>query len=504
MSSITIGGIQENSQLYNLMMASDIVPGQQPSYELCKLIYTLHPLGKKIVDAPIARSMARRREIVVLDAPECVIEKFNDVWDQLDIDVYIANVMRLARIYGISSIAVMPPDGDITKPLSPEELRNGEITFNVYDPLNTAGSLVGILDPLNPMFLKYSTISVMGKSFHRSRVHLELNEQPVYLDYTVSAFGYVGRSIFTRSLYPLQSYLQSMVADNLVVTKAGVLIAKIKQPGSIIDKIQQAAQNIRLNVLKQARTGNTVSVMPDEDIVSLDLHNVTYQEQRHNILETVALSLDMPTQFLTSESLAKGFGEGSEDAKLISNFIDNYRREMKDAYNFMDNIVQYVAWTPEYYESLKKEYPEEIDAATYEEWFANCKKTFKSIWPEALEPSKKERVEFEKICYQSVLETYKVLEPVAIGENKPKLIEWVQANLSELESVFPNALDLDVELIMKQEEEGLFEEVDESTGSGPQPFKDDRNGRLSKGGSGAGSNKKSDRGGFNHGHFTTS
>jgi hypothetical protein len=99
-----------------------------------------------------------------------------------------------------------------------------------------------------------------------------------------------------------------------------------------------------------------------------------------------------------------------------------------------------------------------------------------------------------------VLETFKVLEPVALGENKPKLIEWVQANLSELESVFPNALDLDVELIMQQEKEGLFDEVDES---GPQPFKDDRNGRLSKGGSGGGASKKSDRGGFNHSHFTT-
>lgn len=493
MSAIVMNGWTQDSPLYQMMLCQDIVPGQQPSYEMCKLIYTLHPLGKKIVDAPIARSMAKRREIVVLDAPECVIERFNDTWDRLDIDTHLANVVRLSRIYGIASVAVMPPDGDTSKELTPEELRKGDFTFNVYDPLNTAGSLVGILDPLNPYFLKYSTISVMGKSFHRSRVHLELNEQPVYLDYTVSAFGYVGRSIFTRSLYPLQSFLQSMVADNLVVTKAGVLVAKIKQPGSIIDKIQQIAQNIRLNILKSARTGNTISVLPDEDIVSLDLHNVTYQEQRHNILEAVALSLDMPSQFLTSESLAKGFGEGAEDAKLISNFIDNFRRELRDAYNFMDQIVQYVAWTPEFFETLKIEYPEEFKNKSFEEWFAQCQKTFKTVWPEALEPSKKERVEFQKAQYQSVLETYKVFEPIALEDNRTKLIGWAQANLSELEEIFPNALDLDLELILKQDQSGMFDEVDDS---GPAPYKDDRNGRVSKG------SKKSDRGGFNHGHFT--
>ena len=498
MSSIVVGGMTQENPLYQFMIAQDIVPGAQPSYELCKLIYTNHPLGKKIVDAPISRSMARRREVVVLDAPECVIDRFNDVWDEINADLFIANTMRLARIYGISAIAIMPPDGDVTRELTPEELRSGQFTFNVYDPLNTAGSLVGILDPLNPMFLKFATISVMGKGFHKSRVHLEMNEQPIYLDFTVSAFGYVGRSIFQRALYPLQSYLQSMIADNLVVTKAGVIVAKIKQPGSIIDRIQQMAQNIRLNILKQARTGNTISVMPDEDIESLDLHNVTYQEQRNNILETIALSLDMPSQFLTSEQLSKGFGEGTEDAKLISNFIDNFRREMKDIYNFMDQIVQYRAWTPEYYEAALKEFPEEFpEKKSYEEWFADCQKTFKTIWPEALEPSKKERVEFEKICYQSVLETYKVLEPIAIEENKSKLVEWVQSNLSELESVFPNALQLDIDLIQKQEKEGKFEEIDDS---GPQPFKDDRNSRLSKKG-GTGS-KKSDRGGFNHGHFT--
>lgn len=450
-------GIDQGSPLYDIMMCQNIVPGEQPSYMVCKEIYLSHPLGKKIIDSPIARAMNKRREIVVLEQPDAVVQRFNEVWDDLQADYYVADCYRLSRIYGISSLAIVPEDGDTQRPLQPEELWSGNVRFNSLDPLNTAGSLVGILDPNRPDFLKYSSIAVQGKPYAASRAHIQLYENPIYLSFTNAAFGYVGRSAFCRCLYPLQSYLQSMVADNLVMVKSGVLVAKISQPGSIIDRVQTAAQNIRLNILKGARTGNTVSVKPDEAIESLDLHYLDYQKQRQNILETIALSLDMPAQFLTSDALSQGFGEGEEDAKLISSYIDRVRLDMKNLYDFMDNIVMHVAWSPEYYESIKGRFPG--IPKTYDEFFISCKRSFKAIWPESLEPTKKERVEFQRISYESILQVFNSLNLVCEGENKGALVQWVVSNLNEMETLFPNKLELDTDEISEQSASGMLQQA---------------------------------------------
>ena len=67
MSSIEVisSGVEENTPLYNILMTKTLVPGQTPSYEICKDLYLYHPLGKKIIDAPTSRAMNKRREIVV-------------------------------------------------------------------------------------------------------------------------------------------------------------------------------------------------------------------------------------------------------------------------------------------------------------------------------------------------------------------------------------------------------------------------------------------------------
>lgn len=463
------GAINENSPLLQILRASEISAGNTLSYELCKLIYLYHPLGKKTVDSPIARAMYKRREIVVKESPECVVERFNDVWEQVQADYYIADCERLARIYGIASLAVIPTSDRFktSDPITPEQYWSGEFRFNSLDPLNTAGSLVGILNPNDPEFLKYQTIAVMGQPYHRSRTHIQLYENPIYLSYTGSAFGYVGRSVFSRALYPLQSFVQSMVADNLMMVKSGVMVAKIKQPGSIIDRLMAAAQDVRLNILKIARTGNTISIMPDESIESLDLNNLTYQDQRKNILENIALSLDMPPSFLTGDSLSQGFGEGSEDAKLIAGYIDRVRLDMDPIYKYMDNIVMHTAWSPEYYQSLQNRVPE-YRSISYEQWFTQCKRSFQAIWPEALQPEKKERTDHQKNIYTSVLEVYNTIGGECTGNNKAALLDWVIGNLNEAEDLFPNKLSIDTDEIALRSALGLDQPPPDNDETSPQ------------------------------------
>jgi len=93
--------------LQGLLMAKDIQPGDQPSYELCKAIYEYHPLGKRLADRPISMAMGKPREISVPAGPEDLVTKaFNGTWKKLRCDHYIRNTMRLSRVYGISSCAM--------------------------------------------------------------------------------------------------------------------------------------------------------------------------------------------------------------------------------------------------------------------------------------------------------------------------------------------------------------------------------------------------------------
>ena len=39
--------------LQALLLADQIEPGSEASYELCKILYTHHVLGKKLADTPI-------------------------------------------------------------------------------------------------------------------------------------------------------------------------------------------------------------------------------------------------------------------------------------------------------------------------------------------------------------------------------------------------------------------------------------------------------------------
>ena len=98
-----------------------------------------------------------------------------------------------------------------------------------------------------------------------------MNEEPIYIHYTSSAFGFVGRSVYQRALFPLKSFIQSMITDDLVTFKAGLLIAKQKPAGSIVSSMMKAAAGIKRTMLQEGATGNVLSIDIDEEIGSIDL-----------------------------------------------------------------------------------------------------------------------------------------------------------------------------------------------------------------------------------------
>ena len=255
---------QLGNNLHDMLASADIQPGDNVSYQLCKTIYVYHPMGKRIVDAPIEMAMSKPRTISVPDSPEdLVTEAFVRTWSLMNCDYYIAMTQRHKRIYGIATLsydvdAINPatitienPDGDKFKRadvIPPEMLSAIDPIFHVFDPLNTAGSLVLNQNPRESDFMRPMQPMVSGERIAPSRCVVVMNEDPIYLEFTASAFGFVGRSVYQRALYPLKSYIQSMVTDNLVQEKAGVLVLMMKQAGSIVDSVMKKAAKLKADL----------------------------------------------------------------------------------------------------------------------------------------------------------------------------------------------------------------------------------------------------------------
>jgi hypothetical protein len=140
-ASISVTSNGPGTALQTVLMTDEILPGADASYEICKIIYLYHPLGLKMAEAPITLAMSSPREITVPDSPEeRVVAQFKREWNALNADEHIANVMRISRIYGVSSLALGAEDVPYSEPVNFWELANQRIFISTFDPLNTAGS----------------------------------------------------------------------------------------------------------------------------------------------------------------------------------------------------------------------------------------------------------------------------------------------------------------------------------------------------------------------------
>lgn len=455
MAELSLNGGGLGSSLTNLLMCDSIQPGYAPSYEICKEIYNSHPLGAKLAEAPIAMAQSQPREIAVTRGPEERVKKaFLDEWAKINADTHIFNLMRLSRIYGIASIALLVDGEEPNTPLDPKKLWNADISFSVFDPLNTAGSLVLNLNPNAKDFLKTTgDITVQGTTYHRSRVVVKLNEEPIYLGYTVSSFGYVGRSVYQRTLYPLRSFIETMVTDAMVARKAGLIVAKMKAPGAIVNQMQQVLAGVKRSLLKEAKTDNVIGITPEESIETLDLQNVNaaMAESRKNILNNIAAGAGMPAIMVNEETFAEGFGEGTEDAKQVARYVDRFREEMRQAYEYFDQIVQYRAWNEEFYKTIQAEFPEEYGERSYNDAFYEWVESFEAKWPSLLTEPDSEKAKAEDVRLKAIIAMVEVLLPQMDPDNKGRLIEWAADNFNALGMLFSSPLSLDIEALAAYE-----------------------------------------------------
>ncbi|EMF7247483.1 DUF1073 domain-containing protein [Klebsiella variicola] len=437
-------------ELITLLDSDDIQPGMSAGYQTCKTIYLFHPLGGKMVDRPIKMAMNESRTVHISQAygiEQRLRDAFEREWKALGADKHIANAARISRIYGVSAIAMLVDNQEPSTAVDYRTLYKHNVTFNILDPLNTAGSIVLNQDPNAQDFQKVDGIRVAGKPYHKSRCVVQQNEDPIYLAYNSAAFGFTGRSVYQRALFPLKSFIQTMRTDDMVSVKGGLLVTKIQGPSSVVNNMMQKLSGIKRMMLKRGKTGEVLQIGANDSIESIDLSNLEkpLDSSRNHILENIAAAADMPAIILNSETFAQGFGEGTEDARAVAVYIDNIREWLDPLYDYFIRICQYRAWSIEFFQSLRADFPDLKN--TYNLYFASWINNFEYRWPPSLKEPDSEKVKVDETRFKAIVSMLEVLLPQVNtdDENRALLIEWAQTNANANESLFPQRLDLDID-----------------------------------------------------------
>lgn len=447
-------------ELSLLLDGDDIQPGSSVGYQICKTIYLYHPLGGKMVDRPIKMAMNEPRTVHVSQTfalEQRLRDAFEREWRSLGADKHIANAARIAKIYGTSAIAMLVDNHEPSLALDFRTLYKNNVSFNILDPLNTAGSIVLNQDPNAQDFQKVEGIRVAGKAYHKSRCVVIQHEDPIYLAYNPAAFGFTGRSVYQRALFPLKSFIQTMRTDDMVAVKGGLLVTKIQGPSSVVNNMMQKLSGIKRMMLKRGKTGEVLQIGDKDSIESIDLSNLEkpLDSARNHILANIAAAADMPAIILNSETFTKGFGEGTEDAKAVAVYIDGQREWLDDLYNYFIRICQYRAWSIGFFQTLRADMPEIKN--TYSLYFTKWINNFEYAWPSSLKEPESEKVKVDETRFKAIVSTLEILLPQLTSDpdNRATLIEWACENANANEHLFPQRLNLDYDSLLKNPPEQI-------------------------------------------------
>jgi hypothetical protein len=411
-------------------MLENAVPGDEPSYELCKLLYTKHPIGAKIVEAPIQLVFSQER--VISGVPEDVKNQFTATWKKVSAESAIRNTVRLSKIYGVSTLA---------------ELSEG--IYNVYDSQNTGGSFGSMNELLSPQFMKTPSVRVLDRVFGPGECIVLHNGPSVYLDYVSSGYGYTGRSVYHAAVFDLGTYLDTMHANRLISQKAGVLVAKIKTMGAAVTGVMQQMSGFKRNLLQEAKTYNVLQVGHEDEVESLNLMHATEANNgsKESILDSIAAAVGMPAIILKSETLAQGLGgSGAEDSKVIANYVSEERTSIQPLYDFMVPRVQKLAWTPEFYESFQATDPDyqgvPFETALYE-WI----EAFEFEFPDFLREQKSEKAKSVEARIKLVESAFNLLNGNSSPDDRRMLHQFVMDNYNseDIKEFLPVPLELNLD-----------------------------------------------------------
>jgi hypothetical protein len=119
----------------------------------------------------------------------------------------------------------------------------------------------------------------------------------------------------------------------------------------------------------------------------------------------------------------------------VAVYIDNIREWLDPLYAFFIRVCQYRAWSIEFFQSLRADFPELKN--TYSVYFASWINNFEYRWPSSLKEPESEKVKVDETRFKAIVSMLEVVLPqlTADPENRATLIEWACENANANENL---------------------------------------------------------------------
>lgn len=320
------------------------------SYLQCRDLFRFWALGRRLVEALPNFALSAGRDVTFGEyTTQELVDRFQKISEDLEIDKKIKYTTMNARIYGMSALfATTKTPSDTDKPL--DDILPNDLVFNCLEPLSMRGTVQFDLNPLSPTFQEAINITIDGKKIHNKRIKILNNELPLYLQFNPSSFSFSGQSIFQNMTLLIRTYNRAMVSLQRAATKAGAIVRSTKDvshaSGLSFKAIEKNNEMIRL-----MENDGVASIANGEELTLFDINNI---KEVGNIVEIVnnmfAMAVnDTPASILLDKNLSFGLNDGSEDMKSILMAVEHFRANMlKPLYNFVDDYVLRAAFNPQW------------------------------------------------------------------------------------------------------------------------------------------------------------
>lgn len=355
------------------------------SYIECRDIYRYWALGKRIASALPNFAMSAKRVFTCPNHPIEIVNDFEKICEQYNIDNLIKQTSIYARVYGVACL-YLAIDGDndnLNEPLSYKTINEKNFSFNALDPLSMGGGVVLDNNPLSTSFQKPLYSTIQGNTIASNRMAVVANDIPLYLKFNPSSFSFSGASVYQNMTLLIRSWNRCIIAMQRLATKGGALV-KVSKEVSQASGINMMAVKRNLELVRNIENDGICSIQNGETISGFEmtgLNEIDKMIQDLNSALMMALA-DTPSGILLDRNLADGFGEGKEDMKAILMAVDSFRNSLLlPMYRFVDKILLYKMLTPNYLRELRDN-NEQYKNMTEADIFMDIKQSFKADFGE--------------------------------------------------------------------------------------------------------------------------
>lgn len=298
------------------------------SYIDCQNLYSFIPLAKRIINLPIKIAMNNINISFGKDNKYKDIEELNNI-DINYVKTLCTEYISKVRLYGYSILLPIISDkDDISKVLMKDQLYGTDIRYNILDPLNVTVDIDR--DPSSYSYKKITNIRIsqgkMKQVYSKRVLALQNNLNNQYLQYNRASYNYIGLSEL-QVAFPLINLLTSTLTSmERQLLHSSIMVLEQDSSTTNINTQALVNQSASLNDTKQ---DSVIILNNGLKLNQFQLQNMdSISNVITNINKLISLSIDIPTALFCDESVSNGFGDGSNESRIVEMYLSDIRNSL--------------------------------------------------------------------------------------------------------------------------------------------------------------------------------